>query len=168
MKKITEEMQELIAKNLPAATAGAMKDFIEESEEVKLNLKESLEKNIIKDKSIDSLLREAALLNGKIEKFEDFNKREKELDGREISIADRERNIKLQIIEIQLSVTQASLATTERLVEKVFGHPSVTVTNSKNVYTPIMHNQGNGCGEYQSGSSTTNTEETKTTTETKA
>jgi hypothetical protein len=114
---VSKEIKEIIEKNLPQAAAGAMKDFH------------------LKDKVKEQALTITGL-EADIEKNGSLNDREHGLNTRERAIEDRERAIDLEVANIKLSCAEHSTLTVERLVEKVFGHPSVTVSTVRQ--SPIM------------------------------
>ena len=163
MSDITKEMQELIEKNLPSATAGVMTKYIKEAEKTKDDLVES-------ESQVKSLLKQLIEWKTKTEKLERLKSYWQNLNEREASLAKeteslrvRERDIKLEIANIRTAEANNRNIIIERLVEKVFGHPSVSVSTYKNI--PIMSDAATGAVPYQSGSATEN--ETTTTVESK-
>lgn len=163
MTDITQEMQKLIEANLPAATAGAMKDFIREAERKSDDLAES--ETQIKDLmgQISRLQTENAGINERLADQEELANRVRDVIDQEEKMAIRERDINLEVAKIKLMAANDRNTAIERLVEKAFGHPSLSVSTHRN--RPIMHDPGPGCTPYQAGSVTE--DETTTTTQSK-
>lgn len=157
MEKFTEEMQKLIEANLPASTAGAMKDFIKKAEETKQRLariediceqqKEATERRNI----------EIIDLKIKVSTLNSYKSREKEIVKQEEALRIRERDIKLEIATVRLQAADDRNNKIESLVEKVFGHPSVTVSTLKT--KPVM-STSDGYSPYQNGCTTENEDTT--------
>ncbi len=130
---ITKEMQELISKSLPAATANAMREFIEKAnvtaEELRV-LKGKYDEQSVK------LLAETKE-TGRLRIFEQKDARimEKaaELIEREKVLDATHRTLKMEIMQTKLDMMEATNITVRDLVSKVFGHPSVTVSTFKDV-----------------------------------
>lgn len=158
--EIGREIQKLITENLPASTAGAMSDFIADAEKsrdclviAETTIKKQREEIESKDEKIKELWRQVSEIKA-------FKERDKDVTKQEEKLQVRERDIKLEIAMIQLDAANDRNNKIEQLVEKVFGHPSVEVSTTKN--TPIMSGAENGCIPYETGRMTEN-ENTKTT-----
>jgi len=162
MNTITKEMQEIIEKNLPAQTAGAMSDFIKDAEETKDALAIAADKIDTLEMQKNVYEKENVQLKHSIQQQSKLTEREKKLEEQTEALRIRERDLKLEIAEIQLNAANDRNNKVEQLVEKVFGHPSVSVSTYKS--KPIMVGGDNGCTPYQSGSATEN-ENTTTTTD---
>jgi hypothetical protein len=163
MKKITEEMQELIAKNLPAATAGAMSDFIKDAEKTKEELEKANGDLEIFGIKMSDLNRRFSDLKSKVQDQAFIDQKLEELRSLEEKVSEREKNLDLRIVEIRLECAENRNSKVESLVEKVFGHPSVSVSSYKS--KPLVCDPGNGCAQYETGR--TFEDETKTTTKSK-
>lgn len=133
MTSITEEMQKLIEESLPGATAGAMKDFIKEAELTKSNLMAAQHKINDLDLELDKKSKEISRLKEVVSKAGDLDNREQSLNERNEGLDVRERDINLEIATIKLESAEKRNASVEGLVNKVFGHPSVTVSTTKDV-----------------------------------
>jgi hydroxylamine reductase (hybrid-cluster protein) len=140
MTDITKELRDIIEKALPAQTANAMADFIEEAEATKEKLRQTEELLDAAQHSLAEKDEEIATLNDDIHEATLIINTRKALEEREEAVALRERDLNLTLAETRLEMTMASMATVERLVEKVFGHPSVTVSTSRNVAVPCESN----------------------------
>lgn len=144
MEKLDFEMKELIEKHLPNQTAGTLKDYIESASKMQLEhekletahreLKKGYEK---KSKMLDNLLALQSKMENKVAEY----------DKRLEQLAERELRLDKTILQEQLSSEQRINANTHELVMKVFGHPRVTVTNSKTVGQPQYVDQ-NGLVQY--------------------
>lgn len=150
MTDITKEMRRIIEENLPAATAGAMKDFITQSEINDGRLKQAHEECETLAKKNETAQKENDGFAARVKELEKRVLTETELTSRKLKVEEGERGLELRIAEIKLQGANDRNSKIEQLVEKVFGHPTVTVSRSKTV--PIMVNQGEGCAPYQSGS----------------
>ena len=146
MTDLTKEMQKIIEENLPAATAGVMKSYIEEAEVTKQNLAEA-------DKTIEAQIKNITLkedeiraLKRELEGAKNQLQEQDELKSAQEALSIRERDLQLEIANIRLQSADDRNATVERLVDRVFGHPSVTVSTYKDVMVPIEG--GNGCSGY--------------------
>jgi hypothetical protein len=163
MTDITKEMKKLIADNLPAATAGAMSDFIAEAKVTKGELR--IANGRIKDQ--DQELEEKAELIKVLRMAETtadaLEKAAKEVSDREKDVSIRERNISMEVMRVELNSANDRNATVERLVDKVFGHPGVKVTTQKEAFTAV--DGGNDCCGFVDQRPTV---EQKTTVETKS
>lgn len=163
MTTLTEEMQAVIEKSLPAATAGAMRDFISEAEATKAAL-EAAEKDFIELEKLSEVLRDDnKKLQSMIESQESLDATLQEVLKLKEEVAVRERDIELIILKSSLAAANERNVVVERLVDKVFGHPSVTVRTSKDVVFPVDGSQGS-CGYAHRENSVM---ESQTTTESK-
>lgn len=145
---MNKEIREAIEKNLPAQVAGEMKKFIENAERDAADL----EANKHTIKNLESELK--ALQGLKLEE-DSVNRREIELNQREIDLDARERNFALQQAELRIELLTSNMNNMKELVNKVFGHPNVTVSSHKEV--PLVSRDG-----YQNGTAHTYDSETQT------
>jgi len=162
---IEQQLQDLIQKNLPAQAAGEMKKFIEESEELAERHEQSLIDLDQTGKQIARLQEENRYLNDQIEKHEKLDIRGAALDDREKEIQKREDRQAMGSMSIELGLLRTHTSKIENLVEKVFGHPGVVVTNEKNTTRQVAVETSPG---YQSLQTVTDSDtDTKTTKHTK-
>ncbi len=157
---LNEDMKKLIAENLPAATAGAMSDFIVEAEKTRDDLVHA--ETAIKNQTNTIKSKEAIIekLEEQVCEINAFKKRDKAVAEREEALQVRERDIKLEVANIQLDAANDRNDKIEQLVEKVFGHPSVTVSTYRT--KPIMSRLNDGsipyeCGQMHENEGTTTT-----------
>lgn len=131
-----DQIQDVIKQNLPEATAKQMSTFIQEAEADKVRLT-SLERE--SQTQMNTINRQQT----EISELKDLVKKEEVLIEKENDLTKREQALNLQIAEIKLDEALKRNESIENLVSKVFGHPSVTVCNSRDVYTPVpVNDQG--------------------------
>lgn len=145
MTDITEEMQSIIAKNLPSATAGAMTDFIAEAGETKKRLEISAKEVDELEIELDLSKKEVSALSRQLEDQSSLAIREEKLMCRTEALDIRERDLQLELVQNDLASANERNITVERLVDKVFGHPAVTVSTHKDVVVPATGGN-NACG----------------------
>jgi hypothetical protein len=150
-----KEILELIKKNLPEMTATQLEKFIKESniikselESTKTKLKEVLEENV--------RLHSLELEKQKLEKSK------LELDERQKAIEKRELELDKTILEIKLQNSNEQTATVFSLVDKVFGHPSTTITKNENSMKQIPYSSSDGNSWSSPGEETSSQTITKT------
>ena len=132
-----DELLSVIEKNLPAAAAGLMKDFIEDAESNKEKLKKQ-EKIISKlQDTITELQEELKDSHKLIRKQEEVDRLKQSLAALDTTLSERERNIDVTLLQLKLKMMTDRNERIERLVDKVFGHPSVTVSSCKDVVVPV-------------------------------
>lgn len=140
MENLKSQMLELVKANLPEATAGEMKKYIESAEETKKQLSMcekkvvKLEKYIIDSEKDADTEREAKKLLELV--IKEGAAKIEEVEAREIILKESERMLENTILKTELKCAHSSNDQVVRLVEKVFGHPSVTVTNMKSTSLP--------------------------------
>lgn len=147
--KLLNKINELAVEHLPEATAGALKQHLARIDSLEAD-NERLENTVEADAV------QIRQLNGQIKKLKDelykhdclFN-REAAAKKREQEIEDRERALDSQIAKLKQDEAEKRVGTIERLVDKVFGHPSVTVSNSREIATPVANGDGYGHVEYK-------------------
>lgn len=157
------EIEKIIRDNLPEATAKEMKKYLEEAEGIKAQLEEAdahikVQNTLMAAKDVS-----LGLLEAKVQTDEAMNAQGEALEKREMEVADREHNIKLEIAEIKLNAAIGSNHAVMGLVDKVFGHPSVTVSRTKEI--PVRIPAENGCSGWVAKE---NCNESETTTEGKS
>lgn len=146
---IINDLQDSIAANLPAAVASELSKYIEEAEKQKINIKaltrlyeDEVDSGIMKEKDILSL-------NNKIIAQDILSEREEDLVFAEEEFRIRNSALKEEILKIKLLESEKRNALMEGLVGKVFGHPSVTISNVKD--SPIMADINTGNSQFESG-----------------
>ena len=144
--KMKDELLSVIEKNLPAATAGVMKDFIADAENNKAKLKKQ-EKTISElQDTITKLQEELKGSHKLIRKQEEVDKLKQSLATLDTTLSERERNIDVTLLQLKLEMMTDRNERIERLVDKVFGHPSVTVSSCKDVALAVPG--GGSCAGY--------------------
>lgn len=160
------EIKAIIAEHLPAQTAGVMKEFIEKAEATE-----------------DELDIANGLIKKQMKIIEDFEKREAKLaeadtklqDARDIMIATDERRILLDeetrnfrctLMEKELEMNKLHLGNLSLLVDKVFGHPNVTITRTGQI--PVAASEYNAQNMMSGGEMLESVSETESTTEGKS
>jgi hypothetical protein len=142
LNNITKEIREAIESNLPAATAGVMSDFITEAE----NTKDELVLIQKINKKQTSEIEEQKII---ISQLSALKYQKKDLEKKEATLRIRERDLNLEIVQIKLEAANARNEKIESLVEKVFGHPAVSVSTNKSI--PTMTDPATGQTPYQNG-----------------
>lgn len=127
MRDFNNELEDIIAKNLPAQTAAQMSEFIKAAEatskelsSIKNELESGREEANRLRKNISDL---EALKNSE----EDVANRSSSLDSRERALDARERGFDMEILTLRVELMQEGRSSEHELVDKVFGHPSVTI-----------------------------------------
>lgn len=147
MSELMTDIMAAVQKTLPEQTAGALREHISKMETQVTRIKE------LEEHAADQL-ETIRKLNKKVEDLmsldhdaddiklakEDIKKRSDALEREEITMAG-------QLKDLEIKMLRDQNMTTERLVEKVFGHPGVTVTRSG-------HNPANGLYETVSTNTT--------------
>ena len=125
-----DKIQEVVKQNLPEATAKEMSSFIAQAEQDKVRLSELEEKTLSQQETIEKQCKA-------IEELNELVSRSETLDARANALDKREQALELTLAKTKLEESEKRSDMAERLVAKVFGHPSVTVTNSRDVFTPV-------------------------------
>lgn len=157
-----QEILKIIESNLPAQTAGEMKRFIENAEQVQADLK-GAEGLIEKQRKI------IVDFEKQEEKFKQLETWETNLKGqaqgneqRCFELDSRERQFELEKYAEKVALIDEYTNNLYKLVDKVMGHPATSIRKQ----VPIdMGSYNNGSGETASGESLQDT--TETTTESK-
>lgn len=131
MKK---EIQDIINENLPAQTAGELRKYIEKQEGMEVELTEA--RTLIKQQ--DEQLKDYA---AREKAFDNNEARAKELHLRALELDEQERNMKITLNEQKLGMMRDNMDNMKELVNKVFGHPSVTISGYRD--TPYTDQYGN-------------------------
>jgi len=139
---MNKEIQKAIEESLPAQTAGVLKERL-----VALEITEKFYEKLTKDYSdIENKYKEASsFISNQTEEIKQLSKKIKEVNEREKIITKRENELELTITKIRLEMTEKMHSDTHELVNKVFGHPSVTVSNNRtNSFFPESRYDSNG------------------------
>lgn len=141
-ENLTKQMMDLVKANLPGAVADEMQNFIAEAKENKAKIKK-LENQIEyyedMEKDFQKFKQDCIDLN---KLSNDLAAERESLDQRELDLEKRERNINLEIAEINKTNAHYTLSKIETLVSKVFGHPNVTIHNTKSKSHDEYNQQG--------------------------
>lgn len=135
--ELPTEIQDLISKTLPEATAKEMKKFIENAEETVCELALSRNANKNLQDAVAGLKEEIARLRVFEEQAKWLNDKEKNLAILADEVSEQQKNLEVKELEIRLDAATNSNAEILRLVDKVFGHPSVRVETSRAVKADI-------------------------------
>lgn len=146
MKK---QIQEIINQHLPAQVAGEMKTFIESLEQVRADLSKSEEEVGKLLVTVADYRKKDAKYAGNTEEEKRLNAVEQHLDSRQGEIQKREDRIEIELIKERNTLMEANMKNMESLVQKVFGHPAVTITRQ----VPVSDGYNNSNGSYSSGES---------------
>jgi predicted RNase H-like nuclease (RuvC/YqgF family) len=120
-----------IRQNLPTATADYLSKFIEQSKQLEQKCKQ-LEHSLANSQEQSTVaLREAARLKSFEQRYEELNKKERELET-------RERNLKVTLLELELKESKERAGMMNQLVSMVFRNPRITLSESGSV--PVASN----------------------------
>lgn len=155
MSILNLEIQETIRKNLPSAIADELTIFLKETKDLEKSFEEVI-KDLKKTEKENTLLKEE--LGKKENLIQDFEK----LQLREEEIFKKEKELEVTLLQKELELKNKSSEELFRLVDKIFGHPSVTITRSSNGQVPIPIDNGQWASTVD-----THNSETTITTETK-
>lgn len=142
MSKLETELNQLIKDNLPESGAKILQEQlnkIDMLEEEVLVLTEELENTRV---SYTALENECKSLHALKEEMQNKIKELSHYKEREEAIEKRERNLEVEILDRELTLTQQSKDDIFKLVDKFMGHPAVTVdkyitkTDTKNMVIP--------------------------------
>ena len=133
-----EKINEVIAANLPAATASELQSYLANAEADKKELAEAKKKINSLQERIGELEDENARLKASAELADSLHELEEKLNK-------RERDFELEIQRLKVGMMEDSTHKLFALVDKVFGIPTVCVSNTKDVVTPVDGGNG-GCG----------------------
>jgi len=156
-------LEEVIAANLPAQAAGQMAEFIRQAEQTKKDLAAS--KKWIENQNVEIEFKNVKnkFLEETLTTYKDIAEREEILLIAEETLRIRTNELELTICQTKLMESERRVAVVERLVDKVFGHPSVTICNT--IDKPILTDTTTGLTPYEQGR--VSETETTTTTESK-
>jgi len=160
---IENDLKELIKNNLPEQTAEAMREFIDNAEETKQQLKDIVAVAKAQLADISDLEIELTQAKEKLGEYRDIEEVNAVLLEREKVVQYREDRQEFLLINKEVGMLRAQSALLETLVGKVFGHPGVVISTRKNLRTAV--NGGNGISGFVQQDEVTDTEsrtETKT------
>lgn len=159
MKK---QIQEIINDHLPTQVAGEMKKYIESIEGLRGDLEQS-ETELEKAQIVIADYRKKSAQWAGIEEQQRINEQaEEDLIATEKALDGRQRGFELELAVARMDAMEANMKNMERLVEKVFGHPGVTVTRD----VPVDMGSTNSDGSYTSGAILQQAKETTTESKT--
>jgi len=97
-----EELEEIIKKNLPAQVGDTLKKVLEKG-------KKDAEELDIFTNANRALKADVKTLEGRVEKYQEFDARNSALDAREKELEDKERNLEIELLKMRLD-TQKTIA----------------------------------------------------------
>jgi len=158
--ELTQDMLEVIRKHLPSQTAGQLKaalDRLEHLEQVAEERRVAIEQ---RDIQVADLRAQVDLLQENLRLADDLEAKAIELDTLDHQLKKREDRIDMAVNTTKMDMMKSHIDTIERLVEKVFGHPGVSVTTYKSGNVPVADQYG--ISQHQSSETeTTNRHDTK-------
>ena len=122
---ITKELEEVIKKNLPEATASTLKKYLEEAEE---NKKKLTANTVLVDNSTKVI----GALNVEITELRGRVKTEGELVARERAVSDKENKLEVTLANLKTIEAEKRADAVYNLAGIVFKNPSFTRTISRN------------------------------------
>lgn len=125
-----EELQKIIKENLPQQVGEELRKRLEQADEDKANLKTKKESNKILQERLDTTIS----LN--LKSSEKINELTKELDSfkeREQDILDKEKYFYQERAYLEIQMLRERMEFGERMLDKVFGHPSVTIERQNKI-----------------------------------
>ena len=121
---ITKELEEIIKKNLPEATASTLKKYLEEAEE---NKKKLTANTVLVDNSTKAIV----ALNVEIAGLRDRVKTEGELVARERAVSDKENKLEVILANLRAVEAEKRADAIYNLAGIVFKNPSFTRSVSR-------------------------------------
>jgi hypothetical protein len=141
------EIKKIIEQHLPTQTAGVLKDYLEGAELTERVLRETQATVTKHEETIAEYVKREDLLADAERQVATAVAIRKQNEERTIKLDEEARNMRCTIMETQLSMTTANMKNMESLVQKVFGHPSVSITRQ----VPVAAGFNNADGSYNSG-----------------
>ena len=127
-----QDILDAIKKNLPEMVAGELKEHLENYDVLEINVKK-----------LEDQLETLTTLNKNLEKenvkLKKLNIRSEELDKKEMEVNAEKRNLKVTMAELKAEEANKRSSQLYTLVDKVFGHPNVTITKTTNQAVPNDH-----------------------------
>jgi len=157
MSNNSEDIKKLIEGNLPEATAGVMKEYLVDAEQIRKSYESLKKSHELVHVELESFKKQLKEKIGIINNHKCFEARSQGIDERLTKVEQRENNIDVEIANIRVKEAEKRADTLESLVSKVFGHPKVTVNNHKNI---LQDKDEYGNLQYQAYQTITDTEET--------
>lgn len=143
---LDEKIRELIGKNLPELAAGKLKDFIEEAEETKKELKRYKENSVETGKLLAKVIEERDVCKGREKSIYELAE---ETEKREIAVGDYEH--KLQLSDMKLICADGKVELLREFTGLVFRNTIVrkNVLKSSTIKVEDGHDcQGNDLGSH--------------------
>lgn len=133
MSNLTQEMQDLITKNLPEATAGEMRKYLDEAERTKAQL-------IAKISAHERLQADYDKQAERLKAEDYLATRSAELDAKEKELKAQTDELFKQTCRNEAAVLTARLEATHRAFDTVFKVPAVRTEVQKQVVLPVAVN----------------------------
>lgn len=140
MEQVIKEMEEVIRKNLPEATAITLKQYLEEAEGIKAKLK-------IAQLSVQARDGELTLLRADISALKGRVQQDGELALREKIVTARENQLALDMATLKAAEAEKRADVAYKLAETVFRNPTLvrsvckSSNSSKSVYSGQDRNE---------------------------
>jgi len=129
-----EELRKVIEANLPAATAGAMKEYLKTAEETAKKLEKC-------EGEKEALEVEGAELRARLNECSELVAQHGDLQRREAEVAERETKIGNRILQIQLEEANKRVDVLTNLTETVFKNRKLVIEKSGNVPMAIKDSE---------------------------
>jgi hypothetical protein len=133
---LSQQINELVKEKLPEATANEMRKFIEEAKQDKIILKEKIQEIESYKKTNKELNKVIDEYKTKDQAYNQMGEMARKVTGRENAVEKRENTLELTLAKMELEYCSNSNQNILNLTSKVFGHPSVTVTNRRENVIP--------------------------------
>lgn len=133
------EIQKIINEHLPTQVAGELRKHLEKTEQTETQLAAAKQVLASQEKELEAYHKRAA-------DFDRLAEWQDALDLREKECEERERHITLELAELRIDLMEKNMANMHGLVAKVFGHPHVTISASRQV--PYVDQYGNRGTDY--------------------
>jgi len=129
-----EELRKVIEVNLPAATAGAMKEYLKTAEETAKKLEKC-------EGEKEALEVEGAELRARLNECKELVAQHGDVQRREAEVAERETKIETRILKIQLEEANKRVDVLTNLTETVFKNRKLVIEKSSNVPMAIKDSE---------------------------
>jgi predicted RNase H-like nuclease (RuvC/YqgF family) len=132
-----EEIKKIVEANLPAQTAGVMREYIEKAERALIQ-----EKGLKEE--IESKKKANLELRNEVSKLDKIVLQQTQIDAKLKDIASRELALDKAILEIKLAEAEKRADALNHLTETVFKNRTLTISKSGNIPVAV-DGGGNGC-----------------------
>lgn len=133
---IEQEIKELAERHLPSATAGVLSEYLNQAEEAQIELGE-LQQLLEEEKEhAASLEQQITELHKTVSEYEAKERLWGDFNAREDALTKRESSREAEIASLERQAAEDKCNMMHELVSKVFGHPSVMVTNNRQIFNP--------------------------------